>query len=446
MAIPLSRNSTGEYAKNAVPCANRSCSGSEIESLVMKRHPVLSLRSNRPAVTTHRRRGSIVMFVAMALLVVGACLALVFDRLWLDAAQIELQAAAEAAALAGAGQLASDARLQPPPVDLITPARDAAIATGQKNYSVGTSVDLRDGDNGDVQIGTIEMSAENGHPEFVADTERPTTCVVRAARLTSRGNPVALFFRELTSNTRGNVQAIAEASIDNRIIGVQPSEKSPVPALPIAILFSHTDPRRQDTWMNMVNLRQGTDLYGYDAESGEVTTGPDGIPEITLHTTYSSADAEEASKANSLILDIGTGMVERRVAEQVKIGWTVKDLKSFGGEFRTDQGPQILDVDAASNTPVMDELQQLIGQTRICGLYINHQPTSNVIGTATVVDLAAIRILAIQEQGPTQMKMTVQPAVIATRTALLSSHDAAWLSGDGTEQTNPYIFKLFLSH
>jgi hypothetical protein len=124
----------------------------------------------------------------------------------------------------------------------------------------------------------------------------------------------------------------------------------------------------------------------------------------------------------------------------------VKDLKSFGEEFRIDQGPQILDVDAASNTPVMDELQQLVGQTRICGLYINHQPTSNVIGTAAVVDLAAIRILAIQEQGPTQMKMTVQPAVIATRTALLSSHDAAWLSGDGTEQTNPYIFKLFLSH
>ncbi|RLS39959.1 MAG: hypothetical protein DWH81_07760 [Planctomycetota bacterium] len=412
----------------------------------MKRHPVLSLRSNRLAATTRHRRGSIVMFVAMALLVVGACLALVFDRLWLDAAQIELQAAAEAAALAGAGQLASDARLQPPPVDLVAPAREAAIATGQKNFSVGTAVNLQDGDNGDVQVGTIEMSSENGHPEFVEETDRPTTCVVRAARLISRGNPVALFFRELTSNTRGNVQAIAEASIDNRIIGVQPGDKSPVPALPIAIMYTHADPRREDTWMNMINRRLGTDLYGYDSETGEVTNGPDGIPEITLHTTYTSADAEEASKVNALIMDIGTGMSERRVAEQIKTGWTVAQLKSFGGEFRTDQGPQILDVDAASNTPVMDELQQLVGQARICGLYINHQPTSNVIGTAAIVDLAAIRILAIQEQGPTQMKMTVQPAVIATRTALLSSHDAAWLSGDGTEQTNPYIFKLFLSH
>lgn len=425
---------------------NRNGSDSEIEPRVVRRHTVLSWRSNRLASSTRHRRGSIVMFVAMALLVVGACLALVFDRLWLDAAQIELQAAAEAAALAGAGQLASDARLQPPPVDLITPARDAAIATGQKNFSVGTSVNLQDGDNGDVQIGTIEMSSENGHPEFVSDTERPTTCVVRAARLISRGNPVALFFRELTSNTRGNVQAIAEASIDNRIIGVQPSDKSPVPALPLAIMYAHSDPRRQDTWKNMIDMRLGTDLYGYDATTGEVTTGPDGIPEITLHTTYSSADAEEAAKANLLTMDIGTGMVESRVASQIKTGWTVSHLKSFGEEFRTDQGPQILDVDAASATPVMEELQQLVGQARICGLYINHQPTSNVIGTATVVNLAAIRILAIQEQGPTQMKMTVQPAVIATRTALLSSHEAAWRSGDGNEKTNPYIFKLFLSH
>ncbi len=412
----------------------------------MKRHPVLSLRSNRLTASTHHRRGSIVMFVAMALLVVGACLALVFDRLWLDAAQIELQAAAESAALAGAGQLASDARLQSPPVDLITPARDAAIAIGQKNFSVGTSVNLQDGNNGDIQFGTIQMSPDNGHPTFVEETERPTTCVVRAARLTSRGNPVALFFRQLTSNTRGNVQAIAEASIDNRISGVQASDKSPVPALPLAILHAHADPRRQDTWMNMINMRLGTDLYGYDATTGEVTTGPDGIPEITLHTTYTSADAEEASKVNLLTMDIGTGMVESRVADQIKTGWTVTHLKSFGEEFRTDQGPQILDVDAASATPVMDELHQLVGQTRICGLYINHQPTSNVIGTAAVIDLAAIRILAIQEQGPTQMKMTVQPAVIATRTALLSSHEASWLSGDGTEKTNSYIFKLFLSH
>ena len=194
----------------------------------MTRPSVLPLRPHRPTSLPRPRRGSIVIVVAAALLVVGACLALVFDRLWLDAAQVELQAAAEAAALAGAGQLATDARLNPKSVDLTTPARDAAIAIGQKNFSVGTAVNLQDGEHGDVQIGTIEMSPDTGEAEFVADTESPTTCVVKAARLRSQGNPIALLIRTASGRTSGDAQAFAEASVDNRIIGVQPKDRKSV--------------------------------------------------------------------------------------------------------------------------------------------------------------------------------------------------------------------------
>lgn len=382
----------------------------------------------------------------MAVLVVGACLALVFDRLWLDAAQVELQTAAEAAALAGAGQLATDARLNPKTVDLTTPAREAAIAIGQKNFSVGTPVDLQSGEQGDVQIGTIEMSPETGESVFVAETDRPTTCVVRAARLRSRGNPVALLIRTATGRSSGDAQAFAEASVDNRIIGVQPNDNSPVPALPLAILHTHVDPRRHDTWQRQIDMRFGPDRYSYDAATGSVIAGSDGIPEIILHTASPHADKDDAAKVNLLTIDIGNGLIESRVASQVKTGWTVRDLKNFGEEFRTDQGPQTLDSDASLVGPVHDELQQLVGQSRICGLYTNHQTTSRTLGHAAVGDLVGIRLLAIEDAGGQQLHITVQPAVIATRTALLSTHDAAWMSGDRTEKTNPYIYKLFLSH
>ncbi len=386
------------------------------------------------------------MVVAMAILVVGACLALVFDRLWLDAAQVELQAAAEAAALAGAGQLATDARLNPKSIDLATPARETAIATAQKNFSVGTPVDLQNGEQGDVQIGTIEISPETGESVFVADTERPTTCVVRAARLRSRGNPVALLIRTATGRSSGDAQAFAEASVDNRIIGVQPSDHSPVPALPLAILHTHVDPRRPDTWQRQIEMRFGPDRYGYDAATGSVTPGPDGIPEIVLHTASPSADKDDAAKVNLLTIDIGNGLHEARVASQVKTGWTVKHLKNFGEEFRTDQGPQTLDADASLVGPVQDELQQLVGQSRICGLYTDHQPTSHTLGHAAIVNLVGIRLLAVEDASGQTLHITVQPAVIATRTALLTTHDAAWMSGISTEKTNPYIYKLFLSH
>ena len=386
------------------------------------------------------------MIVAAALLVIGACLALVFDQLWLDAAHVELQAAAEAAALAGAGQLANDARLNPKPVDLTTLAREAAIAVGQKNFAVGTTVNLQDGEHGDVQIGTIQMSSDTGQALFVADTARPTTCVVRAARWRSRGNPVALLIRSMSGKSSADAQAFAEASVDNRVIGVQPNEYSPVPALPLAILYSHIDPRRLDTWQRQIEMRLGPDRYGYDASTGAVTTGPDGIPEIVLHTASPNANKDDAAKVNVLTIDIGTGLHEAQVASQIQTGWTVDHLKNFGDEFRIDQGPYTLDADAALVGPATDELQKLIGQTRICGLYANHQTTSKTLGHTAIATLVGIRLLAVEEASGNQWHITVQPAVIATRTALLTTHDAAWMSGENTEKTNPYIYKLFLSH
>lgn len=392
---------------------------------------------------TRSRRGSLVMVVAVALLVIGCCLALVFDRLWLDTAQVELQAAAEASALAGAGQLATDERLNPKSIDLISPAREAARNVAAKNFAIGSSVTLQDQD---ILVGTIQMDPHNGHAEFVEETERPTTVVVKAARTKGRGNPIALFFRDLTGRATGDAQAIAEASVDNRIIGVQPNAGSPVPALPMAILHTHRDPRRHDTWQRQIEMRFGLDRYGVDPTTNEITAGPDGIPEILLHTAALADSQDDSEKVNLLTIDVGSALQESRVAKQLQTGWTVDDLKKFGEEFRIDQGPQTLDVDAAMLGAIPHELDKLIGQTRIAALYIDHKSTSRTIGHASVVNLVAIRILAVEDAGNQRLQITAQPAVIATRTALLDHQDAAWLGGESDGPSNPYIYKLFLSH
>lgn len=404
---------------------------------------MFTLHTQRRTSQARSRRGSLVMVVAMALLVIGCCLALVFDRLWLDNAQVELQAAAEASALAGAAQLATDDRLNPKPVDLITPAREAAKNLATRNYAVGSSVSLQDQD---ILVGTIQMDPDNGHAELVEETERPTTVVVKAARTKGRGNPIALFFQELTGRSSGNAVAIAEASVDNRIIGVQPNTGSPVPAIPMSILYTHPDPRRLDTWQRQIEMRLGVDNYSIDPATNEIIPGPDGIPEILLHTAALADSEEDSKKVNLLTADIGNGLKESRVAEQLQNGWTVEDLKSFGEEFRTDQGPQTLDVDAAMIGAIQDELRSLIGQTRICTLYTDHKSTNHTLGQAAVVSLVAIRILAVTETGAQKLQITAQPSVIATRTALLERQDAAWIGGESDGPSNPYIYKLFLSH
>lgn len=387
-----------------------------------------------------------ILAVAVAILVVGSCLALVFDRLWVDAARVELQAAAESAALAGAGELATDHLLQQPDSDRRDLVLAAAVHAGGINFVTGSPVELQTGEEGDVLVGTIEADVDTGDTRFVLNTPRPTTCQIRAARLKSRGNPVAQFFQELTGQWHADVIAYAEASVDNRIIGVAPTSQGPVPALPMAILHTHLDPRRQDTWQRQIELKMGFDRYSYDAVTGEVYASPDGIPEMLLHTASLGADEDDSEKANLLALDIGTGLREPAVVEQIRTGWTLDHLASFGHEFRIDQGPQQLNIDSALLGPIQESFDSLVGQTRICGLYTGHQASSDTLGQAAVVTLVAVRILAVEDVGGQKMHLTVQPAVIVTRTAILNHQNAAWLPDRSLESTNPYIHKLFLSH
>ncbi|NOX56698.1 MAG: hypothetical protein GXP27_20080, partial [Planctomycetes bacterium] len=69
---------------------------------------VLIRRTIRSQIGMPNRRGLLVPLVAMALLVATAAAALVLDALWLQAARVELQACAEAAAFAAARELVSE--------------------------------------------------------------------------------------------------------------------------------------------------------------------------------------------------------------------------------------------------------------------------------------------------------------------------------------------------
>ena len=84
--------------------------------------------------------------IALALLVVGGAMALVFDRLWQDAAFLELRSAGEAAALAAANRLAGDESLRKEPdwESLCQEARTAAADVAAKNLVGGLPVKMWD--------------------------------------------------------------------------------------------------------------------------------------------------------------------------------------------------------------------------------------------------------------------------------------------------------------
>ena len=377
-------------------------------------------------------------------------LALILDRLWLDAADLELTTAVESAALAAARGLASDDLLRPnaDPAERLQAAREAAAWVASQNLVAGDPVTINSDSQGDVRLGRLVLDEHEKQVRFEESNKNPTTVVVTAQRTRGTSNPVGLFVSCLTGIPFGDVVSRVEATIDNRIVGVRPFEGTPVPALPLAIWLKDPAQQRHDTWEQQIEGRRGADAFGYDATSGEVYRGSDGIPEIVLR---SQGRDRNSGGSNVFVLDIGTGLQDQGVARQFASGWTADDLADLDGELRVSpNSPEKFMAASQLTHGDREALDNLIGEPRICLLYSDARPNgSGSLLQVTCVRLVAIRVLTVRDNGNGSCELTAQPCVFATRTALLDDqtpYHTGLADEASTGYANPYIYKLQLTH
>lgn len=390
------------------------------------------------------RRGFLIPAIAVALLVVMACVALALDRLWLDAAAVELTTVAEAAALAAVGRLASDDLLRDDadPEQRFESARKVAARVGVRNRVAGAPVVLNTSPHGDVRIGRVVVRESTGHTVFMETSHRPTTVVVTAKRTRRRHNPVALLFRDVAGQSAGDVAARAEASIDPHVIGFRPFDGAPAPALPLAILARDLTGRRKDTWQVQIEQRGGQDRFAFDSKTGEVSRGSDGLPEIVLRSKRPDGDAR---KSNVQLVNLGNGLRDGELARQVQTGLTEKDLDQVGGELVLTEEPLVLSTLGTIEWATMGALDQTIGRHKICLLYEGYETDGRSgIGRAKCVGLVAGRIMSVREPRYRECEVVVQPSVIATRTAVIGTR--ANSGQTRTANDNSYIYKLHLTN
>lgn len=188
--------------------------------------------------------------IAVALVAILGGAALVVDRLWLDTAHTELRTAAEAAALAAGRELANDDLLRTShnQQSRVVKARLAAARIAAENFAIGEPLVLNTDDDGDVRVGQLTFDDSTGESLFIETEDNPTTVVVSARRTNDRQWPVDLPFRTLVGPNTADVVAIAEATLDNHIIGIRSVNYLAVPTLPIAILadaVTHGVPAKQ---------------------------------------------------------------------------------------------------------------------------------------------------------------------------------------------------------
>jgi len=370
--------------------------------------------------------------IAMALLVVGSAMALVFDRLWQDAAFIELRSAGEAAALAAANRLAGDESLRKEPdwETLCQEARTAAADVAAKNLVGGLPVKMWDGEDGDVELGRM-VPDSSGAKVFVRTSENPDCVIAHVEQGRGTSNPLGLLVRDLTGAGR-LLRTTVQATANHRILGLRPYEGANTPLLPIAL--AATGPTGWDA-----SIAAGPDLSSVPRGTSTVVPAPDGVSEMTALSAPSQATQREQLLATLHVFDIGLGLSGERLAEQCENGMSVNDLRRHGGELWMDGKPITFKSTPKIPGAVPAALAGLVGQTRMCLVYDAVLPGSSGDQWNIVCRrLVAIRILGVQPVADGMVVLHVQPAVVITRTAIVAEDDEA--------EWNPFVCKVSLTN
>ncbi len=403
-----------------------------------------SRQNSRIPTAASRRIGSLLPAIAVALVAVFGGTALVLDRLWLQTSQVELQTAADAAALAAGRALASDDLLRDEfqPEVFLMKARLAAARIALENLVAGESLILNTGADGDVRFGTLATDETTGETMFLETSSHPTSVAVHARRTQDRDAPVWLPIQSLFTPSNADVVAIAEATLDNRVVGLRPVDDLPLPTLPLAIL--------SETWVQSIEQRRGKDHFALELSTGQVTEDTDGIPEITLRTP---SLADRGVVDNAFVVTLGGDLTHQDLQRQVRVGWTVADLEPYGGELMLHSGPLSLAGARRIEAAVLAEaLRGVVGQSRVCLLYdrVGGDPRSTT-ASLRIIGFVAGRVMSVREVSNGVCEVVFQPAVMTVRSAVVAAEIVGFPSRATPEESysaspNKYVYKLRLSN
>ena len=402
------------------------------------------------------RRGVITPLAAMVLLVVLAGIALVVNRLWLDAASLEVTTCIETAVLAAGQELAADELLKEKPnyQTLMERAEKAANQAIILNTVAGQRIGIPLTKDKNLIFGKSVPIADTDEKRFLQTDHQPMSIQLKAQQTSRLNNPVADLMSEVTGTYQEKVRGQIEASIDNHIIGIRPFENVSIPAFPLAILKNDPSGKHTETWELQINQKKGKDEYRFNPETKMVSRGSDGIPEIQL---TGKPRRGNISDANLQLLDFGSLHNSESVERQILSGLTRQDLKDYHGELLFNAGPIQVNCSPEIEDNEQDAFQKMTGQCRICFLYDKVESTSRShTGIVDCTNMVAGRIMSIKRLENQTCEIILQPGVMTTRTGILakakppvtdsqSASNSKTKTDNDQQRKNKYIYKLYLT-
>lgn len=348
------------------------------------------------------RRGNVLVLTAILMIAVVAMAAFAVDVGCLQVAKTQMQASADASALAGGWAL-----IPTSPDDNWSTLQNRAtqqavqFAALNKVLSESPAIDaLGDGATGEIVFGYLANLSDPNCPMTFDDASRFNALQITVNRTASRNGEIPLPFGRVLGTGKTSLSARATAALVNSVGGLAaPSNGTNLELMPFAL--------DRDTWEYVKN-GGGSDQYKFDPETGEVRPGSDGIPEANLFPQGTG------SPGNRGTVDIGPANNSTNdIARQIVHGVNQQDLSYVGGELKfNSQGKLFLNGDTGISAGVKDELASIIGKPRIIPIFSEVGGNGNN-ATYTIVKFVGVRIMAVKLTGSMKSKyVMIQPAVI----------------------------------
>ncbi len=370
------------------------------------------LRSN------YRRRGATLPLVAVSTATLVGMAALAIDSGRLYTARNELQVAADAAALAGAGALMDESRLRGTAyLDAVLAAARAEVADYAARNEVlgdGPTVDVNSGNSagGDLVLGYLADPTDRVTPLDLTQPSQFNTVQIEVRRDSAQNGSIALTFARIFGKTSADLAGRATAMVPDRVSGYRVNAGTEnADLLPFALKITY--------WTSLLatGANGSNDNYTYNPATGTVSSGPDGVPELNL---YPGSGGGQLPPGNFGTVDIGSENNSTcDISRQIRYGVNADDLSYFGGELTLGaDGTLILNGDTGLSAAVKDDLESIKGQPRAIPLFTSVSGNGNN-SNFVVVGFAGVRIMYVKLTGSMSgKKVIIQPALVIDGTAI----------------------------
>lgn len=375
----------------------------------------------RTQVHHHKRRAVSFAMTAISIVMLLGMASLTVDVGMMYRARAEAQASADAAAMAGAWQLLDEDRLKGD-ADMtaeISTARTTAAQIAALNVIINTSPSLsanssNDAD-GDIVIGYLSDPDNNsGETLSTANPDLFNTVRVQVRRDAAHSSPIDLFFAAVFGRLTADISAEAYATFKDGVVGYKVDDNTGnAGLLPLAL--------KVDAWDNLLaGAFTSGDNWTYNAATGAVTAGPDGINELNI---YPGGGAEQLPPGNFGTVDIGPpDNSTADLSRQIRDGVSEDDLAYFGGELALGpDGTLELTGDTGLSAALKDDLTAIKGLPKALSLFSSVTgPGNNSV--FTIVGFAGITIMDVKLTGSMSSKrVIIQPAYVVDDAALTAA-------------------------